>query len=81
MILGHIHKMLCCGYKLISFCISFVFSAEDDCVKLEIDRYNIDRICIKDLPIDLGQPAVSIEIIYAQFKGGSCQNDAMIGRT
>ena len=59
--MGHIQKLMCCGYKLISFCISFVFSAEDDCVKLEIDRYNIDRICIKDLPIDLGQPAVSIE--------------------
>ena len=40
-----------------------LFSANDDCALLELDRYNIDRICLKDLPIDLNQPAVSILLV------------------
>ena len=34
-------------------------SDNDDCVNLELERYNIDRICLKDLPVDLSQPPVS----------------------
>ncbi|VDI44635.1 uncharacterized protein LOC143082517 [Mytilus galloprovincialis] len=46
--------------------ILFTFT-EDDCVKLEIDRYNIDRICIKDLPIDLGQPAEKLIKVFVKL--------------
>ena len=34
-------------------------SDNDDCVNLELERYNIDKICLKDLPVDLSQPPVS----------------------
>lgn len=44
----------------------FTFN-NDDCVNLELERYNIDRICLKDLPVDLSQPPEKLITVFVKL--------------